>query len=45
MYINQNTMGYPNQVQNPNPMAENLLFQNQSSATIADIVNLLDKNI
>ena len=43
MYPNQNamnTMSYPNQVQNL--IAENLLFQNQSNATIADIYSVLN---
>ena len=40
MYPNQNTMSYPNQVQSQ--IAEQLLFQNQSSANIADIYKALD---
>ena len=40
MYPNPNNGGYPNQAQNV--MAENLLFQNQSKATIADIYSALN---
>ncbi len=40
MYPNQNAMGYPNQARSQ--MAEQLLFQNQSNAAIADIYTALD---